>query len=170
MITLAWMAVGWLLMSVVTAFGSRLNVGHVMPDIAALVIVFLALRREPILVALVALALGYMSGRQAVAPVGIHESAAVLCAIGAYVASGSIAGGGKFFFVLASGGAAMAYHVCIFLLAYLVGGAAGFSSLATMTLIPTALATSVVAWLLHPLLAWIDKKLAPEQREALSWR
>jgi hypothetical protein len=167
---LAWVAVGWLGMIVWTALGSRIGVAHLLPDAGIVVIVFIALRRDPITVAVVSLCLGYLAGRQALAPVGQHEIAAMLCAIGAYLAGGSIAGSGAAFFALASGGAVGFYHLVIYLLGLMFGEGAGFPGWATATLVPSGLLTAGLAMLSHPLLSAIDRRLSADSREELSWR
>lgn len=167
--TAVWIALGWLGVTFWTALSSRLGVGHVMPDAAIVTVVFVALRREPWAVAITALALGYLVGRQAVAPVGLHETALVACAVVVYVTSGHIAGGGPAFFAAASAVAVAGYHVLLFALTVAGRGDAGFSSWATAVLVPDALLTALLALFSHPWMAWLDLKLAPEKHEGLAW-
>ncbi len=165
-----WVGVGWLLVSLCTAVAARLDLGHVMPDAAVITMVFLALQREPLQVALGSALLGYLSGRQALAPVGLHEAAAVLSAMSVYLVAGSLAGSGPRFFALASGGAVMLYHVLIWVFAWLGGDGVAFASWPTALLVPSAVATGLFALILYPGLLRLERRLRPENREELSWR
>ena len=164
-----YVAVGWLAMAMWTAIGSRLGMGHVLPDAAVVTVVFVAIRREPIPVTLCALALGYLAGRQALAPVGLHETALVACALVVYMTAGSVAASGVAFFALASGGTVMLYHLLLFILTRVFGGAAGFAGWATAMLVPDAVATAALALVSHPVLAAIERRISADQREELSW-
>jgi hypothetical protein len=167
--SVAWITLGWLGTAFWTAVGSRVSLGHVIPDAALITVAFIAVRREPIPVVGSALLLGYLVGRQALAPTGAHEVALVACAIGCYMASGQIAGSGTLFFALLAGAATMAYHAVLFFLLASGRGAAGFSGWATAALVPSGLATAVVALLAYRPMLWLDGKLATERREDLGW-
>jgi hypothetical protein len=166
---LVYTVLGWLGMAFWTAVGTRVNVGHVLPDAAVVTVVFVALHREPIPVTITALLLGYLAGRQALAPIGLHETALVACALVVYMTAGNLAGGGTRFFVLACGGTVMLYHVILYVVARTLGGGAGFASWATASLVPAALTTAVLAWVMRPLLAAVERRLSAEDREELSW-
>jgi hypothetical protein len=165
-----WVAVGTLAMALVTALGSRLPFAHVLPDATVIIVVFLALRRGAVECLAVALALGYFAGRQALAPVGLHEAALALTLLTVYFAAGNIAGSGPAFFAFACGGAVMLYHLLVFVIATLNGSEAGFASLSAAALVPAALFTAVVAWLCHGPMLRLERRLRPEEHEALSWR
>jgi len=165
----AWVAIGWLGVTLTTALGARLGVSHVMPDAAVVTIVFLAFRRHPAQVVLVALALGYLSGRQALAPVGLHEVALILCALTVYFGAGNLAGSGARFFALTSGGAVMLYHLLVYLLASSLGGRAHFAGWGTATLLPTGLITALLALVAEAPMAAIERRLSPSEHEELSW-
>lgn len=167
---IAWVAVGWVGLVFWSAVCSRLRLSHLVPDAAVVTVVFLALRREPLLVTLTALALGYLAGRQAVAPIGLHEAALVATAIGVYLASGALTGSGPLFFAAVSGGAAMGYHLVLYLLLLAFRGTAGFPTWWTATLVPSGLATGLLAVMSYAGLAALERRLAYDRHEALSWR
>ena len=141
-----------------------------MPDVAILVTVFIAMRREPMPLTLTALALGYCVGRQALAPVGLHETALVTVAIGVYLAAGNLVGSGGLFFGFTCAVAAMAYHAVVFALLFWQRGSAGFSSWATAILVPSGLATCMAAFICHPFMLWLERRLTQDKREGLTWR
>ncbi|OGR08451.1 MAG: hypothetical protein A2341_17310 [Deltaproteobacteria bacterium RIFOXYB12_FULL_58_9] len=165
-----WIALGWLGVTFWTSLAARLSFGHLVPDAAVVTVVFLALRREPVVVTATALAIGYLVGRQALAPVGLHEVALVGCAVIAYLASGHIAGSGPAFLAVASAMGLVAYHVLLYLLLSLGRDQVGFSSWATAMLLPNAVITGVLAFVSYPGLAALERKLTPETHEGLAWR
>ena len=166
----AWVMVGWIGVVFWSAVCSRLHVSHLMPDAAVVTVVFLGLRREPLLVTFTALALGYLAGRECVAPVGLHETALVACALGVYLASGALTGSGPWFFAAVSGGAAMGYHLVLFLLLLAFRGTAGFPGWWTAVLLPSGLATAFLALVSYAGLTALERRLATDRHEALSWR
>jgi hypothetical protein len=168
-VVLAWIGIGWLFTILWTAIGTRWSVGHVLPDAAVITLVFVAQRREPIAVALIAVGLGYLVGRQALAPVGLHETAAMITAFGVYFFAGNIAGHGGRFFAVTSGGAVMGYHLTLYILAA-AGGQAGFASGWAASLVPSGIATGLVAFASYPVLLVVEGRLSTEAREELSWR
>jgi hypothetical protein len=148
---------------------ARIDAWHVIPDAAVMTVVFLGLRREPLPLALTALLLGHLVGRQALAPFGLHETALTACAVSVYLASGNLRGGGPVYFAIVSGVACGGYHLLLFLLA-LASGHAGFSSWATAALVPSALATGLLALVSYPWMWRLERRLSPEKREGLAWR
>ena len=140
-----------------------------MPDMTVIVVCFLALRRDPVSLTVVATFLGYLAGRQALAPSGLHETALIFTALGVYFAAGSLAGGGGLFFAFASGVAVMCYHALLFVLIYWQRGMAGFASWATAMLVPDGLATCFVALLCYLPMCWLDRRLTQDKREGLAW-
>ncbi len=164
-----WIALGFLGVTFWTALGARVQLGHVLPDAAVVTVVFLALRREPIPLALTALVLGYLVGRQALAPVGLHETALTASAVAVYMVSGRLAGGGAGFCAVAAAVAAVGYHVALFVLLTAVRGNAGFSSWATAALVPASVTTGLLALISYPFMMLVERKLTPEVREGLSW-
>ena len=167
---IVWLVLGWLGISMSAALSHKVLPYHVVPDVALIVAVFLALRREPIPMALSALALGYFSGRLALAPVGLCEGSLILCSIWAYRGSGSVDGSGSVFFGLLCGAMVCVYHLLMFGLLLLIRGEAAFASWATASLIPTAVTTFLVATLMHRPMEWLDRLVAPAPRSGLSWR
>lgn len=165
----AWIVLGWLAMTLQTAMAVHLAPGYVMPDPVVVVVVFLALRREPVSVALMALALGYLVGRQALAPTGLHEVAMVVTAVGVYIIAGHLAGNGTLFFAMICGVAVMSYHLLVYALLLVVRGHAGFATWATALLVPQALLTSVLALVSHRPMAALEARLSPRQHEGLTW-
>ena len=168
--TLAWIGLGWLGITFSSACDARLGPAHVQPDLSVIVVAFVAMRREVLGVACTALLLGYLVGRQALAPTGLHECALTLVAVVVYLAAGNIGSGGALFFGVACGAAVMAYDALVFALLLWQRGSAGFSSWATASLLPTALYTLVVAVLCYPLLGAIERRLTQDKREGLTWR
>lgn len=166
----AWIVVGWLGTLLCSAFAARLHWAHVIPDVPVLVVVYLALHREPVRVAPIAAALGYLVGQQALAPIGLHETALVLCAVTMAIAAGSIAAGGALFYAAASAAAVVGYHLLLGLLVFWQRGVVGFSSWATALLLPAALATALLGLLLYPLFAALERRLTTDPREGLLWR
>lgn len=165
-----WIGLGWLAVTFWTALGAHLQAGHLIPDAAVVTVVFLALRREPLPLVVAALALGYLSGRQALAPSGLHETVLVLCALVVYFAGGAIAGGGAMFFALASGGAVMLYHLLLFVLGRVGGGELGFTGWTTAALLPSGFVTAALALVSYPAMNALERRLSSEEREELSWR
>jgi len=169
MSVLVYVVIGWLAMALWTAAGARFAPGHVLPDAAVVIAVFVALRREPVPVTVAALLLGYWAGRQALAPIGLHEAVLVACALTVYMTGGSIAGSGARFFALAAGGTVALYHVLLYLLMSVFGGRAGFSGWSTALLVPSGVATAALAWVCHPLLTALERRLSEDRSERLSW-
>ena len=167
---IVWLILGFFGISMSSALAHKVLPYHVVPDVALIVAVFLALRREPIPMALSALALGYFSGRLALAPVGLCEGSLILCAIWAYRGSGSVDGSGSVFFGMMCGAMVCVYHALMFGLLLLVRGEAGFASWATASLIPTAVSTFIVATLMHRPMERLERLVAPAPRSGLSWR
>lgn len=168
--TLAWIGLGWFAATFCSAVSTRIPFAHVMPDMAVVVVVFLATRRDPITVVGAAVCLGYLTGRAALAPVGLHELALMVCGIGVYLAAGNLAGSGGVFFTLACGVAVAGYHLAVFGLILWQRGRAGFSSWATASLVPDALVTMVAAVICFPFMQWLEKRLVQDKREGLTWR
>ena len=168
--SLAWIGVGWLGLLLCSALGARLQVAHVLPDVPLLVVIFLSMRRGPLMVAATGLALGFLAGQQALAPVGLHETALTLCGVGMVVAAGNIAAGGSAFYGMAVAVAALGHQLLLASLVYWERGSVGFSSWATALLLPGALCTAGVGLLLHPLLLALERRLTSDTREGLLWR
>ncbi len=165
----SFLAVAFFLLAVVTAASSRMAPGYVAPEPAVIVVVFVALRREPIMVAVISLSVGYMLGRQAAAPLGLHETTMVASGVAAYIASGRLAAGGALFFAVLCGFMTMASQLLAALLLQWGMGHVGFSSQATMLLLPQALLTSVLALVLYRSLDWLDARFSNDTHEELPW-
>ena len=90
--------------------------------------------------------------------------------MGVYLISGNLAASGAAFFAVVAGVAVMGYHVTLYLFAWLVRDSAGFSSWATAALVPSAVATSVLALISYPWMDRLERWLNPERHEGLSWR
>jgi hypothetical protein len=167
--TSAWIGLGALAMVFWSAVAARVAPAHVAVNAVVIVVVFTALKREPIPVAITALVLGYIEGRQAGAPTGACETALVFCAVASYMFSGQFAGSGAAFFSFVTGIATMGYQLTLFVLLYAGRGTAGFPSWATAALLPSGLATALVALLSYHAMAWLDGKLTTERRQDLGW-
>jgi cell shape-determining protein MreD len=165
-----WIVLGWLGVTLWTAIGARLDVAHLVPDAAVVTVVFVALFREPIPTFITALALGYLCGRAALAPTGLHELMLVACAILTYVGSGRIKGSGALFFATTSAVVTGSYHLGLFLLLAAVRGTSGFASFAATALVPAALMTGVLALVSYPWMVRLERRLSPAAREGLSWQ
>lgn len=167
---LGWIGVGWIGLIFFSALGARTGGAHVLPDFPVIVVVFLAMRREPVPVALSALALGYLAGRQALAPMGLQEVSLVLVAMGVYLAAGNLSGNGGLFFGFICAVAVMGYHLLLFAMLLWQRGQAGFASWATAVLLPDGLATFLLAIVCHPFMLLLERRLTQDKREGLSWR
>ena len=165
-----WVLLGGLGVSVWTGLGVAWAPGHVIPDVAVIVVFFLGMRLGPVPLCVAALSLGYFVGRQALAPGGLHEAALIGCAVGVYRMSGSFVGGGSLFFGVAAAVVAVLYHSLLFVMVSLVWGEASFSSWATAALIPGAVATGILGALAYRPMSWLDQRLTPKHREGLLWR
>ncbi len=170
MSSLVWIAVAWVGMCLVTALEAHGGFGYVMPDVVIIVIVYLALRREALQVVLIALALGYLVGRQDLGPPGLHPLALGVVALGTQLLAGSIAASGPVFAALVTAAATAAYHALLFALLYGLRGSVGFASFATAILVPAALLTAFAGILVSPLLGAIERRMQPDTRASLSWR
>ncbi len=166
---LSWLVVGWLGMVLFSALSSRLFGYGLQPSWVVVVLTFLALRREMTSVALTASILGYLVGRLAGAPVGIHEAALAICGLSVFVGSGSIAGRGTLFFAGLCGWATAVYHITLYVLLLWGQGRAGFSSLPSSLLIFDAAFTALVALFVYHPMVWLDVKLTPKVHEGLAW-
>ena len=170
--TLVWMirdrrCLTWLCTAVSSRFGTF---SHLVPDAAVIVLTFLAMHREPAQLALVASALGYLIGRQMLAPFGLMETAMVACAVITYLTAGHLSGSGSMFLGIASGGAVMFFHLASYLLLVAVRGSAGFTGWVTALLLPNAVITALLALVLYPGLIRLERVLNPEKTGGLSWR
>ena len=163
------MVLAWFGVVFWTAVAARAAPAWTFPDASIVVIAFLALRRNAVWLLLVALSVGYLLGRAALAPVGLHETALAVSAFVLYLTSGRLAGGGAFFFALISGAAVILFHLLLLLLLLLFRGHVGFSSWSTALLIPSAVATGALALVAYRPMSWLEKKLSPERREGLQW-
>lgn len=170
MSSLVWIAIAWIGTCLVTALEAHGGFGYVMPDPIVIVVVYLALRREALQVVLIALALGYLVGRQDLAPTGLQALALGVIALGTQLVAGSLAASGAVFAALVTAAATAAYHALLFALLYGLRGSVGFASWSTAILVPSALLTAFVSILVAPFLNTIEKKLAPDTRASLSWR
>lgn len=167
--TAVWIAAGFVAVTFWTAVASRAAPAWVFPDAGLLVLIFVALRREPVPVMLTAITLGYLVGRQALAPVGLHEMAMGAVSLGVYLLSGNLKGSGAFFFAFIAGVSTVAYHLLLFLLLYFFRGPAGFSSWATAALVLNGVATASLALVSFPVMNWLDGLLSRERHEGLQW-
>ena len=149
--------------------GSVFAPAHVIPDAALVMVVFLGMRMAPVPLCLTALTLGYVVGRQALAPGGLHETALTVCAIGVYQMSGSFTGGGAKNIGGLTAIYSEVYQCHLYLLIYFVRGDALFSSWATASLLPGAVATGLLAASSYHLFCWIDVALSSKKREGLLW-
>ena len=169
--TIIWIFTGavttWFCTAIASRWGSS---SHLIPDATVIILTFLAMHREPAQLAIVASSLGYLTGRQMLAPFGLNETALVACAITTYLVAGHLAGSGATFFGVACGGAVMFYHLLLYLLLLVVRGTAGFDGWPTALLVPNGIVTAAVAWLLYPGLLRLERTLTPEKTDGLTWR
>lgn len=164
-----WVALAWLAITLVTAIGTEWRMGYVMPEVAVIVGIFLAFERDAVPLVVCCLALGYLIGRQSLAPIGLHEISLAVTALGFQLVMGNIAGGGRGFFASCVAAATVAYQGLVFLLLLIFRGNAAFPSWTATALVPAALLTGFLALLFHPLMIRLDRRLSPVQRESLSF-
>lgn len=165
-----WIVLGWLATAFATSLSSRFPVGHLVPQWSVIVVIFLALRRDAISLLLVSLALGCFDGAHALAPAGSHPLAlSVMGLVASWLVGPLVARGAVFFTVLTFGGT-ICYHVLLSLLVSWFDGRVGFASAWNASLLPAAGLTAVVALLLMVPMEHLDRFLATERREDLSWR
>jgi len=167
---LVWMVLGWLGTVLVSAFAARVQVAHMMPNMALVVLIFLAMRKEAPEICLTALVLGHVLGLMALAPVGLHETALLVVALGAFLISGNLSATGSVYAGCVCILADMGYQVLLALLLVWQGYEVGFSSWATASLLPPALLTGFWGWALYRPLERLDDWLAPRRPEGLQWR
>jgi len=166
---LAWIGVAWFGVIVLSALGQTLPNGYVLPEFVVLVAAFLAFVREPIPLVASCLAMGYLAGRHALAPVGLHELALAGTALSIHLMVGSIAGGGRLFFAGVVGVATMIYHLTLAGLLFTFRGPVAFSSWPSALLFPAAGLTAFLAIVLQPSFMALENRLAPQQRQSLSF-
>ena len=165
----AWIALGWFFMVLWSAAATRIGWGHFVPNAALITVAFLGLRGEPKTVVLVALILGYLSGRAAGAPVGLHALTLGVTGMMTYTISGHLKGDGAAFFALSVGAATIFHDMLLYLLATWIGHGAAFASTTYALLFPSAIMNALVALIAAPLMFRVEKTLQTEKREGLSW-
>lgn len=166
----AWIVVGFLATVIMSALAARLPWAHVMPNMALIVVVFLAMRKEAPEICFVAVALGHVVGLQALAPTGLHETALALIALGAFLISGNLSATGSLYVGCVACISDVAYHIALVLLLVWQGYEVGFSSWATAALLPQAVFTGLCGWALYRPLEYLDETLTPRRTEGLQWR
>lgn len=167
---LAWIVVGFVATVLTSALAARLAFAHVMPNLALVVVVFLAVRKEAPEICLVAVALGHGIGLQAIAPAGLHETALTAVALGAFLVSGNLSATGGLYVGCVACISEIAYHIALVLLLVWQGYEVGFSSWATAALLPQAAFTGLCGWALYRPLERLDESLTPRRTEGLQWR
>tara|TARA_Y100001934_G_C12261273_1_gene730124 strand:- start:20 stop:535 length:516 start_codon:yes stop_codon:yes gene_type:complete len=171
MYSLSWIVLGWLSYLSFNAFFTRFGFEYIIPDCMVIVIAFVATRRNLLALVYVTCCLGYIVGRQALGPTGLHETALTLSGLSVYFALGHLTVDNRFIFGLLSGVTVMGYHSFLFSLTWLFGAEAYFSSWATAILFPTGLLTAAIALLAYPLLEWFEGLVSVDKQEVfLSWR
>lgn len=165
-----WLTIlaGWLATLCWTAFAAQAGLS-VFPEAPVIACVFLAVRHEAKGVALGALLLGYAAGRQALAPLGLHEAALAVTALGTYFIAGHMLAEGKAFFAVASGSATIGYHLLLYLLKTIVVGEVRFSSWAQALFVPAGVVTALVAWPSAHVLEMLGKKVSRAPKEGLRY-
>ena len=171
MYALGWIILGWIGYLSCNAFYTRIGFEYVIPDFAVIIVAFIAMRRNMLALVLVTFCLGYLAGRQALAPTGLHESAMTLAGLSLYFALGHLTVDNRFFFALLSGVTVMTYHVFLFSISSFFAEHTHFSSWATAILFPTGLTTAIFALLGYSFLCWFDCRIRTDAQEVfLSWR
>lgn len=167
--TAVWIAMGVIGVTFWSSVAACCSWGHVMPDAAVMTVAFLSMRRDPLPLVVSAVALGYIVGRQALAPVGLHETALAVCAIGVQLVAGHLAGSGALFFAAVAGASVAAYHGVLAILLSLGGSEIGFSSWATALSIPSGAVTLLLALVSYPVMIRVEQLVSPARTEGLSW-
>ena len=165
-----WIGIATLATALVTGLAAGVGLESHVPDLVIVVLAFLALRASPLEYGVFAWVAGYIVGRQAAAPVGVHEFSLMATAVAMHVVVGNITGRSRAFFAMACALALVAYHGMVYVLLLGVRGTAGFASFADALLVHNALLTGAAGALLERWLARVDTRLVDAKREELSWR
>ncbi len=168
-----WLAFGGLGVAgsaLCSGLACRLGVGHLVPDVALVVAVYISLHRSLTSTALAACVLTCLCTRQTLAADGLLQAASLVVVVGTYLSASSLSGGGSLLFAATCGLAVIVLHALVYVLLLWQQGHAGFASWASATLVLSGLCTSLVALLLHPLLQRLDRRLRQNKHEGLMWR
>lgn len=165
-----WLLCGWLCLVLMTALQTRCDIAHVAADPILILLVFFAMRWSPTTFVPMALALGYCTGRAALAPLGLHELALGIVSVGVCIINGHVAGSGARYFAAAVALAQLAYAVLVCGLLLWQGHRLGFSSWTTALLFPNALLSAALAWLVYRPLMALEAHLSPSIPRGLDWR
>ena len=165
---LAFVAAGLVGMGLTEALAVAFGLRFALPDVPVLVAVYAARRRSALTMALTSVALGYVAGRHALAPDGQGVCALVAVTWAVFVASGSLSGGGRGFYVLACGAGCVASQGLMWAMA--CSGAEACPRRQSGAILLQGLMTALAACAAQPLLARLEAALAPRRREDLRWR
>ncbi|MEC8049734.1 MAG: hypothetical protein VX210_03000 [Myxococcota bacterium] len=169
MSALAWVIVGVLGEAVFTSLASMWHVEYVFPQWFLVVMMFVAVNRELFSALGVAVLLGVVVGRFALAPWGLYELSLIVTSVIVFRFSATLSGRGAIFFGVLCIVASIGFQIGTLSLLSLVRDHVGFASPATAALFPTGFATGLVAALSHGLFVRIEKRLEPTKREGLKW-
>lgn len=165
----AWILLTWFFLNLVTSIATKIPLAYVMPEVVVVVAVFLAFERQAWTLVVCCLVLGYLVGRSALAPVGLHGLSLSITALGVQTLVGSISGGGRSFFAGCVTVATAIYHATVFSLLLVVRGHAVFPTWSTALLLPSALLTGALALVAYPSMLAFERRISTDQRESLSF-
>ncbi|MCK5688100.1 hypothetical protein KAI87_02460 [Myxococcota bacterium] len=171
MITLAWVALGYMGVVFWAALSPWLLPWHLVPDAALVTVVFLAPKREMLPTLVISFFLAYLVGRLALAPFGLYETALALTALVVYRMAGHLVGAGAAFFGLLVGSATLGYHLLLMVLCYL-GEEGMISSTRTLSaVVPAMIVNAVLAMLMFYPMMKLEQNLTPKNTndEGLAW-
>lgn len=164
-----WVLMGVLGEAVVTALASMWHVEYVYPQWFLIVMMFVAINRELFSALGVAVALGVVMGRFALAPWGLYELSLIVTTVIVFRFSSTLSGRGAIFFGVLCMISSIGFQIGILSLLTLARDHVGFASSATAALLPTGVVTGAVGALAYERFRRIEKRLEPSKREGLKW-
>ena len=169
MSAVAWVVVGILGEAIFSSLASMWHVQYVFPQWFLIVMMFVAINRELFSALGVAVVLGGIVGRFALAPWGLYELSLIVTSVIVFRFSATLSGRGAFFFGVLCTVASVGFQIGTLSLLSLIRDHVGFASPATAALLPTGIVTGVVAVLSYGFFGRLEKRLEPTKREGLKW-
>lgn len=165
-----WVLVGWLGLLCASAVGAKVHMYGLLPSIPLVVVVFVAMHREPIGMLWICLGLGYLLDRSCGAPVGLHEICFVVLGTLLSLFTGSLVGQGRLFYACMCVLASCGEHLLLALLLWWQRGDVAIPSTLHASLLPAGCWTGCWGWLLYPWWQRLERRLTPVHRGDLLWR
>ena len=142
---------------------------NLVPDFCVMVLVFLSAKRDISHLVFLGLFFGYINGRMALAPPGLHEVAFIITTLVVYRLGGQFFVEGRWFFGVQVALSLMLYHASLFILSYAVRGFVGVGSFAAISLVPAGLVNGISAVILYSLFIRIEKVFKQTKQSGLTW-